>query len=284
MGTELRLKRPWHARLMIFSDLDGTLLDPVTYSWQEATPALQACIDKDIPIIMNSSKTGAEMAHLARQMGLSWPYIVENGGGICFPKGGPFQCIEDGTSGRSLDHVAIGMNYERLSEALLRIAAETGACIRGFSQMSPEDIMALTGLDRKGAERAMQRQYDEPFLIEHALPDALERIRKAAGRLGLQVTPGGRFYHLHGAFDKGNAVRWFADRMKPFGNIRLVGIGDSENDIPMLEEVDIPVWVAPPEKPEPAVKGLIKSNKATFSGPEAWNQVVLLLIRERYSR
>jgi mannosyl-3-phosphoglycerate phosphatase len=261
--------RPWHARLMIFTDLDGTLLHPVTYSWQAAKPAMRACADKDIPVILNSSKTGAEMAHLSRQMDIAWPYIVENGGGICFPKESPFQCVEDGTPGRSLDHVAIGMAYERLCEALLRISAETGTGIRGFSQMSPDEIMALTGLDRKGAGRAMQRQYDEPFLIENALPDGLERIREAAAYMGLQVTPGGRFYHLHGKFDKGDAVKWFAARLKPFGDLRLVGIGDSENDIPMLEEVDIPVWVAPPEKPAPAIDGLIRSSRTSSSGPEA---------------
>lgn len=280
MGSELRLMRPWHARLVIFTDLDGTLLDPLTYSWKSAEPALRACVDKDIPVILNSSKTEVEMVHLARQMDIAWPYIVENGGGICFLKESPFQCMEDGAPARSLDHVAIGVPYERLCEALFRISDETGAGIRGFSQMSLDDVVVLTGLDREGAERAMQRQYDEPFLVENALPDTLERIREAAGRLGLQITPGGRFYHLHGTFDKGDAVDWFAARLKPLGDVRLVGIGDSDNDIPMLKKVDIPVWVAPPEKPAPAIDGLMRSG-GTFSGPEAWNQVVLSLIRER---
>ncbi len=282
MGAELCLMRPWHARLVIFTDLDGTLLDPVTYSWQAAKPAMEACARMDIPVILNSSKTGAEMARLARQMDIAWPYIVENGGGICFPKESPFQCMEDDTPGRSLDHIAIGISYDRLCEALLQISAETGIGIRGFSQMSPDEIISLTGLDRKDARRAAQRQYDEPFLIENTLPDALEQIRKTAACMGLQVTPGGRFYHLHGKFDKGKAVEWLTARLKPFGDIRRVGIGDSENDIPMLEAVDIPVWVAPPEKPAPAIDGLLRSGK-TSSGPKAWNQVVLSLIRERYS-
>ncbi|WP_051328480.1 HAD-IIB family hydrolase [Desulfatirhabdium butyrativorans] len=283
MGAELRLMRPWHACLVIFTDLDGTLLDPVTYSWEAAKPAMEACARMEIPVILNSSKTGAEMAHLARQMAIAWPYIVENGGGICFPEESAFQCMEDGAPGRSLDHVSFGVAYGRLCESLLRISAETGAEIRGFSQMSPDDVMALTGLDRKGAERAMQRQYDEPFLIDPAFPGSLDRIRKAAARLGLQVTPGGRFYHLHGAFDKGKAVEWLSARLEPFGQICKVGIGDSDNDIPMLQAVDIPVWVAPPEKPAPAIDGLLRSTEA-FSGPTAWNQVVLSLIRERYSR
>ena len=47
---------------VVFSDLDGTLLDHSTYSWKAAAPALAALRDRGIPLILASSKTSAEIA------------------------------------------------------------------------------------------------------------------------------------------------------------------------------------------------------------------------------
>ncbi|MFZ3048352.1 MAG: hypothetical protein WA151_20765, partial [Desulfatirhabdiaceae bacterium] len=59
-------------------------------------------------------------------------------------------------------------------------------------------------------------------------------------------------------------------------NIRTIGLGDSDNDIPMLEVVDTPIWVAPAGQQVPGhIPGLRRS---MFSGPKAWNQMVLSII------
>ena len=46
--------------LIIFTDLDGTLLD-FRYSYKEAVPALNLIRKKNIPLIICSSKTRAEI-------------------------------------------------------------------------------------------------------------------------------------------------------------------------------------------------------------------------------
>jgi len=71
---------------LIFTDLDGTLLDHDTYGWEEALPALDLCRRLGVPVILVSSKTRAEMDVLQNRLGLSAPFISENGGGIFFPK------------------------------------------------------------------------------------------------------------------------------------------------------------------------------------------------------
>ena len=60
---------------LVFTDLDGTLLDHDTYGWEAASPALAQCRERGIPIVLVSSKTRAEMDNLRRRMGLSMPFI-----------------------------------------------------------------------------------------------------------------------------------------------------------------------------------------------------------------
>ena len=79
----LRMSPPF---FLVFSDLDGTLLDHNTYGWKEAVPALELCRTRGVPVILASSKTRAEMDVLRRRLSLSAPFISENGGGIFFPE------------------------------------------------------------------------------------------------------------------------------------------------------------------------------------------------------
>ena len=74
--------------VVIFTDLDGTLLDHETYGWKEAKPALNLCKALKVPLILVSSKTRAEMNLLRHELELTSPFISENGGGIFFPEEG----------------------------------------------------------------------------------------------------------------------------------------------------------------------------------------------------
>jgi predicted mannosyl-3-phosphoglycerate phosphatase (HAD superfamily) len=48
-------------KVVIFTDLDGALLDRETYSFEPALPALRFIKEKKIPLIFVSSKTRAEI-------------------------------------------------------------------------------------------------------------------------------------------------------------------------------------------------------------------------------
>ena len=67
------------------TDLDGTLLDHETYWFDAALPALEAVKAQNIPLILASSKTTAEIAPLQKAIGIEYPAIVENGAGIYWP-------------------------------------------------------------------------------------------------------------------------------------------------------------------------------------------------------
>lgn len=52
-----------------FSDLDGTLLDSHSYDWQPAAPSLSRLREANVPVILCSSKTSAEMLYLQKRWG-----------------------------------------------------------------------------------------------------------------------------------------------------------------------------------------------------------------------
>ena len=68
---------------VIFSDLDGTLLDHQSYEFTAAQPAINFIKENQVPLILVSSKTKDEMIHYQSELGISGlPFVVENGSAI----------------------------------------------------------------------------------------------------------------------------------------------------------------------------------------------------------
>jgi len=64
---------------IIFTDLDGTLLDHDSYSFEEASFMLDFIKEHDIPLIIVTSKTRNEVIGIQKRLGISTPFIIENG-------------------------------------------------------------------------------------------------------------------------------------------------------------------------------------------------------------
>ncbi|HEY7818443.1 MAG TPA: HAD hydrolase family protein, partial [Vicinamibacteria bacterium] len=75
------------SRLVLFSDLDGSLLDSETYEFEAASDALRELSLRSVPLVLCTSKTKAECAPLRRRLKNRHPFIVENGAGIVIPPG-----------------------------------------------------------------------------------------------------------------------------------------------------------------------------------------------------
>ncbi len=269
--------------IVIFTDLDGTLLDHETYGWEEAKPALNLCKSYRIPVILTSSKTRAEMNALIIDLGLSSPFISENGGGIFFPKE-IGEKTPDGTKfAHGLWQLSLGTPYQSLVEDLREIRDELGWPIRGFSEMPPEEISRFTGLNLAESRLAGQREYDEPFVL---LNDKGDRdsapLHEAAKRRGLTITEGGRFYHLKGTFDKGEAVDKLIAWYRGFhADLLTIALGDSPNDFGMLKRVDCPVLIRSARVfpgLERDIPGLVVTKE---KGPKGWNAAVLDIFKNK---
>lgn len=279
--------------LIVFTDLDGTLLDYTTYGWEEALPALHMCKRLEIPVVLVSSKTRAEMDLLRHHMSISAPFISENGGGIYFPREAfkeppegaivaPELEVQKGKGGKGLWQWPLGLPHAYLVRELQGVREELGWEIRGFSDMNIEEISYLTGLDKEGARLAAMREFDEPFVIlEQQEPDG-EALSRALSKRGLTVTPGGRLYHLKGKNDKGKAMGKLISWYRGFrGRIMSIALGDSPNDFPMLERADFPVLVRS-GRGFPGLRERIPRLRVTpNAGPKGWNEAVLEILKEK---
>ncbi|TFG98734.1 MAG: HAD-IIB family hydrolase [Calditrichales bacterium] len=264
-------------RYIIFSDLDGTLLDYSTYSFEAAIPALNLIREKNIPLILVSSKTREELESFQKKLKLTGlPFVVENGSAI-FTLPGYFPNLADRETTDKYDSFLPGKTYEELKRILADIASKYEYKIKGFHNASREEIRRATSLKPHDLERALKRGYSIPIFFDDRSEEIL--IREAPA-YGLRLLYGGRFMHLLGDLDKGTATRLIINgyQQRPdFDNIKTIGLGDSLNDFSMLASVDYPVLVRRHDgsyEGRETVKNLILS---PYVGPEGWNYSILKL-------
>jgi mannosyl-3-phosphoglycerate phosphatase len=248
---------------LVATDLDGTLLDRETYGFAGARPALDALREAGVPLVLCSSKTRAEMEPLAATIGVRGPLVVENGGAIVDPDGAV---------------LVLGVGRDQLLEELPAVAREAGVRVRPFAEMSIAEVAALTGLPEKEAELAMRREYDEPFVVEEPPgrdPAVDARLDRAARGRGLRVTHGGRFHHLTGPSDKGEALRAITRTGPADGDV--IGLGDAANDLPLLLAVTRPIVMPRPDGTvDPALAARLPGvERAPGPGPAGWAAAVL---------
>jgi mannosyl-3-phosphoglycerate phosphatase len=265
--------------IIIFTDLDGSLLNEDDYSFAGAAPALARIGRLGIPLIIATSKTRPEIEALQRELAISAPFIAENGGGIFFPAADRQRAIARGGRGSGSGAVIpLGVPYAEIRAFLAGLP--DALRVRGFGDLTEQELAALAGLTPAQAALAKQRDFTEPFLLEDAA--VLPRLEGRAVQAGLQVVRGGRFHHLIGAGqDKGRAVRIVREiyRERDGRQATAIGLGDSENDLPLLAAVDIPVLIPRPDGSSPEVRlpGLIR---ALEPGSRGWNGAVERLLAE----
>ncbi len=235
--------------IVVFSDLDGTLLDHDTYDAAPARPALDRLASLGAIVVLASSKTRAEMEAWRERLGLGGPFISENGGALYVPAGGVAGSWPGAEREGDLWCVAIGTPYAELRRALPELAAAVGARLTGLGDLSVAEVAAATGLTLADALLAQRREWDEPFTSDRMLGgDDLRTLERAARARGLSVTRGGRFHHLVGPSSKGAAARRFLAGLDTGGRrVQTLGFGDGPNDLELLEVVERPVVVARPD-------------------------------------
>ena len=234
------------SRIVVLTDLDGTLLDHDSYSFRRALPALDLLSRRNVSVVPVSSKTSAEMTQWMNHLCLKGPFICENGCGIVIPVGYFSAEVKDARKEGDLLKLSLGTGIDEIRRALDEIALEIGVNLIGYGSMSSNEISDATGLKGEELISSIQREYDEPFLIDG--PCDFETLRSSAGSRGLTVLRGGRFYHLINHCDKGSASSILLDLYrKEYGEIRVIGLGDSANDLDLLKVVDIPFVVQRPD-------------------------------------
>jgi mannosyl-3-phosphoglycerate phosphatase len=227
-------------KIVVFTDLDGTLLDE-KYDYQRIEPIISQLLALDVSIVFCSSKTRTEIEFYREKMGITDPFIVENGAAIFIPKDYfPLNYTYTKMT-NSYYIIELGVPYSIIRKTLATVRRQTTTNIVGFGDMTPEEIAKDTGLTLNLAKMAKKREYDEPFrIMEGNKMKVLNAIKKE----GLSYTKSNRYFHLLGNSNKGKATIILRDLYsQKFGRIATFGIGDSPNDLAMLKVVDTPFLV-----------------------------------------
>ena len=271
-----------NSRLLIFTDLDATLLDHYTYSFEPARPLLERLRQHQIPVIPTTSKTSAELMPLRRQLGLESPFIVENGAALFIP-----------TDSVPSDFEVTGVDLVRQDGFLVQQFVEPRRCwtellaelpqsLQGqfttFTQLGVAGVAELTGLDSESAALACQRQYGEPVYWMGDEAQKQKFIAEVAWKGGRALV-GGRFIHVSGGCSKALAMNWLADCYRRGGeNVITIAAGDSENDREMLEQADIAVVIPSPVHPTLELRRSAGTRVAQCPGPEGWATEIELVV------
>ena len=214
------IMKHYSAKWLIFTDLDGTLLDR-RYDLKAAADAMDSLHQNECLCVPASSKTHAEMVELSKFRKFPSPYIFENGSGLSWP------------SARAPE--LTGRSASEISDLLDHIRDEHMFNFRLFRDISVVEIAGRTGLTEAGARRAKARKASMPLIWTDS-QESLERFREILGFIGLQVVSGGLFQTvLDKRCSKAAAMLSIA---APFnrGACRpaLVACGDAENDLEMM--------------------------------------------------
>jgi mannosyl-3-phosphoglycerate phosphatase len=264
---------------VVFTDLDGTLLDRFTYSYEKSLDAIELLKAKGVPIVFCSAKTAAEQKEYVKELGIADPFIVENGGAIYIPPGYFDFTVPDARTNSGYLVIELGTPYKTVRKVLKNIEGELGVQIKGFADMTAAEISQRTRLSPKFAALSKIREYDEPFYLDCG-PEEVKQVLSKIEQAGLRWTIAGTHYSAIGNADKGKAVTILLDLLRrKFGEIHALGLGDTRNDSSMLSCMDMPVLVqqGPNQWADIDLPGL---HKVDCIGPEGWTKVILELFAQ----
>jgi len=232
-----RLGRQW----WVVTDLDGTLMDH-HYDWAPALETIRLLQRRGIPVIPCTSKTAEEVRRFREQSGLTDPFIVENGGAIHGENA-------DGSAWQQM----LGPSWQELRPQLTLLSRDLGQPLQALDDLSDQDADRLLGLSGEALQQAQRRACSVPF-VSPADSESRGRLQQLAKARQLVIVQGNRLGHLLGAdVSKGTALAVLKQRQDA-SEVSVLALGDSPNDLPLLNAGDRSIVVPGAKGPHPALQ------------------------------
>ena len=230
-----------HPPIVVFSDVDGVLADP---SFRAAASALVLQTSGQVALVLCSDKTRAELEHICQGIGSSHPFICEHGGGVFVPRGYFGFNVPNARDLTGYQALEFGRPYAAVVDTLHRTAARLGIGVRGFNDMSVEEVACECGVSLPRARLAKLRDYGELFRILDPSPIVRARLFKGLHAANLACVAGRPYHHVGAAVNTGPGVRLLSALFRrKYGSVRTVGLTDAATDGSVFRFVDYPVIV-----------------------------------------
>ena len=232
-------------RVIFISDLDGTLLGQIDFRFDEIKDAIIAFLDRGISLIPASSKTQLEIEEFCRLLGVDLPFICENGAALV---NSHLLRRNGGASQIPMPNHVLGRDRTALL-AIWRDAVWPNLqenCIF-LDDMDVAGRQAILGLAGAPLARAMDRSHSALFTFK-GTPTEFSLLQEQAVQAGLMVQCGGRVCALSAPHDKASFHHVIRQTAADDGSACiLVGFGDAQNDVSMLQNSDVACIIPRPE-------------------------------------
>ncbi len=249
----------------IVTDLDGTLMDE-KYDISPALETLDWLKKMSIPVIPCTSKTASEVIDFRSKFNLTDPFIVENGSAV---------------HGNDNEwELILGRSYKDLREVLAKLSNNVNYDLKPLNDLSIDQIYSLTGLSSDSIRRALDRHWSVPFLNP---PESVKTSLNDFTKLyDVHIFQGNLMSHLlcknsH----KGMAILKLKNYLKQ-PNKKIIALGDSHNDKPLLDMADISIVVPGQNGPNQSlVSGINRGDYVLANAPhaEGWSNSINSIIR-----
>ena len=274
--------KPDHTHIVVFTDLDGTLLNHDDYDYTAAKPLIKRLKALHIPLVFVTSKTITEVRSLRKELDIDGPYICENGSLIVVPD--KLEYIADQIAAtRKIEEGEIicfkGNPRSELLDILNTLRAHYD--FRNFADMSALEISECTGLRVEQSIHANQRLASEPVLwLDNEV--RLKEFYEIVARNHLRIVKGGRFYHIMGDTDKSEAVKDIKLAFENYNSTKIhsIVLGDSENDLGMLASATTAVVMPKPDGSHMQLDGIQSVVYAEKHGALGWSETMDKLLNK----
>jgi len=260
------------SKIVIFTDLDGTLLHNETFKFENIRQYINNLISKNISIITNSSKTKTEIINFCHELEEELPFIVENGAAIYnmnlvnsdFP-----------------EKIILSRDKEEILNLFFKkIPKEFISKCKFVLKLKKDEQLEIFGLSEKQLSYASDREFSVPFIFKGNKVEKNNLFRLASD-MGLTMQEGGRVINLSDNVSKSFAMkkvsRIFEKTEKQ--ELKIIGIGDNFNDLDMLKSSDIACLVFN-EKFKLDTLNINNCLVSKKPAPEGWEEVVKMALEK----
>jgi len=259
-------------QIIIFTDLDGSLLDKDTFEFHEIEDYFRDLVSKGIKIIPNSSKTKAELSNFNIQYNLNLSFIAENGSSIH-----GLNLIHENLPNNIFLSRTVDEIYKIYNQNVTDNLKEKITFILNLKSNEQQEIF---GLSLEKMNLAIKRDHSIPIQFNGTEIEKNEFI-KIINNSGLTIQTGGRIMNICDNVNKSKAMSKTMELInKEIDNeIITIGVGDNQNDIDMLKQSDYACLVKN-DKFDSSLVDIDNLIKSTEPSPRGWADVIKTAIQK----